>query len=203
LPLLEDDYHGATPLIQESAALFQEAGEHAVSEWERVGLAWLLLRDGRLDDAMSSLEHSLSVLKQAGARWLFVEVLWTAGHVARLRKDYHRGRPLLTEGLRLAQQAGYQTSLPYFLSGLAGVANQTGQLRYATRLYGAADLIGQNIGVPTVPWEVAETERDLTLIRAQLGEEAFAAAWAEGQAMTLEQAVAYALEETGSGLPPP
>jgi hypothetical protein len=30
-----------------------------------------------------------------------------------------------------------------------------------------------------------------------LGEEAFAAAWAEGRAMSLEQAVAYALEESG------
>jgi hypothetical protein len=32
--------------------------------------------------------------------------------------------------------------------------------------------------------------------RAALGEEAFAAAWAEGQAMTLEEAVAYALENS-------
>jgi hypothetical protein len=38
-------------------------------------------------------------------------------------------------------------------------------------------------------------DRDVAVARAQLGETAFAAAWAEGRAMTLEQAVAYALEE--------
>jgi hypothetical protein len=32
-------------------------------------------------------------------------------------------------------------------------------------------------------------------LRRDLGEAAFAAAWAEGQALTLEQAVAFALEE--------
>lgn len=31
---------------------------------------------------------------------------------------------------------------------------------------------------------------------ASLGEDAFAALWAEGRAMTLEQVIAYALEET-------
>jgi UDP-N-acetylmuramyl pentapeptide synthase len=36
-------------------------------------------------------------------------------------------------------------------------------------------------------------------VRAALGEEAFAAAWAEGQAMTREQAIAYALEEEVKG----
>ena len=42
--------------------------------------------------------------------------------------------------------------------------------------------------------EQADQERVLSEVRAQLGEAAFAAAWEEGQAMTLEQAVEYALE---------
>jgi len=38
-------------------------------------------------------------------------------------------------------------------------------------------------------------ERTAAAVRSQLGESAFEEAWAEGQAMTFEQAVAYALEE--------
>jgi hypothetical protein len=45
------------------------------------------------------------------------------------------------------------------------------------------------------PVDKDDYERDVALARAQLGEEAFAAAWAEGQAMSLEEAIAYALGE--------
>ena len=41
-------------------------------------------------------------------------------------------------------------------------------------------------------------EREVTVVRAALSQDAFAAAWAEGRAMTLEQAVAYALDEQPS-----
>ena len=45
------------------------------------------------------------------------------------------------------------------------------------------------------PAERHEWERYVPATRAQLDEATFTAAWAEGQAMSLEQAVAYALEE--------
>jgi hypothetical protein len=45
------------------------------------------------------------------------------------------------------------------------------------------------------PVDRGDYERDVALARAQLGEEAFVIAWATGQAMSLEQAIAYALEE--------
>ncbi len=38
-------------------------------------------------------------------------------------------------------------------------------------------------------------DRDIGAVRTQLDPITFAAAWAEGQAMTLEQAVAYVLEK--------
>jgi hypothetical protein len=41
-----------------------------------------------------------------------------------------------------------------------------------------------------------EHDRAVATARAELGEEAFAAAWEEGKKMTMEQAVEYALEES-------
>ncbi|HJZ45519.1 MAG TPA: hypothetical protein VKE41_00065 [Roseiflexaceae bacterium] len=43
-------------------------------------------------------------------------------------------------------------------------------------------------------------DRDIATTRAQLDDATFAAAWAEGRAMTLEQAIAYALEVDAIGM---
>jgi len=43
---------------------------------------------------------------------------------------------------------------------------------------------------------LAEYDRNVAGVRETLGEEAFAIAWARGQALTLEQAVTYAREKT-------
>jgi hypothetical protein len=49
---------------------------------------------------------------------------------------------------------------------------------------------------PVQQWERAENELAVAWARAALGKERFAGAWTEGRAMTLEQAIAYALDET-------
>jgi hypothetical protein len=47
------------------------------------------------------------------------------------------------------------------------------------------------------PVEQADVDRDLATIRTHLDEARFTLACAEGRAMTLEQAIAYALEGSG------
>jgi hypothetical protein len=54
----------------------------------------------------------------------------------------------------------------------------------------------QTIDDSRPPVEQANVDHDFALIRAQLDEAVIAAAWAEGQAMTMEQAIAYGLAET-------
>jgi hypothetical protein len=49
--------------------------------------------------------------------------------------------------------------------------------------------------VPMPPVARADYERDVAIARTELDEVTWNPAWAEGQAMTLEQAVAYALQE--------
>jgi hypothetical protein len=77
--------------------------------------------------------------------------------------------------------------------GLARLALAAGQARRAVQLLAAA---GPAVNTRmTGPVDRDDYERDVTVGRAQLGESAFAA-WAEGQALSLEEAVALALAET-------
>jgi len=81
------------------------------------------------------------------------------------------------------------------LIGLAGVAAAGGQALRAARLLGAADARAEAGATYTDAADSLYKGRTMSSAIAQLGEAAFAAARAEGWAMTFEQAADYALEE--------
>jgi hypothetical protein len=85
------------------------------------------------------------------------------------------------------------------VEGLAELAMAQGQLERAVRLVGTATALRDALGTPMPPNGRAQYERDLAAMRAALGEETFTAAWAAGSAMTLEDAVQYALDDTSLG----
>ncbi len=70
------------------------------------------------------------------------------------------------------------------------------QPQCAAQLWGAAAALREAIGAPLPPNEREEYERDVAAVREALGEEAFSATWVEGRAMSMEQAVAYAMGES-------
>jgi cob(I)alamin adenosyltransferase len=84
-----------------------------------------------------------------------------------------------------------------FLEGAAALFSRQGKHHQAVRLCGALDELYQRIRLGLPLRERSENEEALASARAALGEEAFTAAWKEGQAMTLEQARACALDEMG------
>jgi hypothetical protein len=81
------------------------------------------------------------------------------------------------------------------LLGLAGIAIVDGKPTRAARLLAAADKFIIAFDGEWWTVEQADYERYLAAARAKLDEAAFIAAWATGRAMTMEQAIAYALEE--------
>ena len=77
----------------------------------------------------------------------------------------------------------------------AGLAAAEGRPERAVRLYACASVLRGSVG--THPSEVGWPDPDTAVaeLRSTLGEEAFAEAWAQGRAMRLDEALAYALEE--------
>ena len=85
------------------------------------------------------------------------------------------------------------------LGGFDALAGRQQQWERAARLFGAADSIYADLGTALPVAIGAESRRTVSDARGALGEEAFAAAWAEGGAMSLEQAAAFALAELPDG----
>ena len=82
------------------------------------------------------------------------------------------------------------------LAGFAAVLGMTHQPEQAARLFGSAECLFEGMGVILDPADQQEFDHYVAVVRNQLDETAFAKAWAEGRAMTLEQAIEFALEET-------
>ena len=95
------------------------------------------------------------------------------------------------------QQLDSKYEIGACLWNLGYAVQRAGNSARAVHLYGAAKNFLDSIGA----WnerEASEFENDLAPCRAALDESEFATAMEQGRAMTMEQAVAYALEESGS-----
>jgi DNA-binding NarL/FixJ family response regulator len=77
------------------------------------------------------------------------------------------------------------------LTGLARLAAKV-RPEGAVRLFAAAEAVQRRVGLTPAPALRAKNERAIASARAKLGEEAFAAVWAAGGELSLEQAVAEA-----------
>jgi predicted component of type VI protein secretion system len=111
---------------------------------------------------------------------------------------------MLRESLRLAWDLDYTVVIQCSIYSLACVAASREQPVLAARLWGAVEGLEEAYGVriASLILSVTNYEGRLGIVRAQLGEEAYSEAWAEGKAMALERAVEYSLSEDEQHEPP-
>jgi hypothetical protein len=121
--------------------------------------------------------------------------LYGLGQDAQRRGDWDQATALHRESLEMRVEQGAKQGMVASLDGLAGVALGQGRPDRTARLMGAAEALLAALGASLPPGERDDHDRRVVDLRAALGEEAFAAAWAEGRAMSIEQAVEYGLEE--------
>ena len=95
----------------------------------------------------------------------------------------------------MAWALGSRISIVDGLRYLAWVARIDGQAERAARLRGATEALHEATGRRTSAWVHQDTEVETALLREALGDAGFEAAWRDGRAMSLDQAVRYALEE--------
>jgi hypothetical protein len=88
---------------------------------------------------------------------------------------------------------GSKRGITESLSSLARLAAASGEPERAAPLLGVAEALFEEIGIRMDPNDRMEFDHSLAATRSRLGEEAFTAAWEQGRAMTVEQAIAYAL----------
>jgi predicted ATPase len=154
-------------------------------------------RMGDLDRAAELWEESRAVQERSGAKVLAV-TFNNLGFVALLRGEHETARRRFAEGMTVAREGDDRRGTAISLRSFSLLAAVTGEPRRAARLIGAAEALFTALGIEDDWSRVQEATRSAADVRAQLGEDAFAAAWEEGRALSLDAAVAVALEGTDS-----
>lgn len=148
------------------------------------------------DDELAEKLYSEAIAlfqTQAGLGPLAANALHNLGHVTLRRGEDTRALGLFQTCLRVDIQGEETVRSGPTVAGIAGVWQARGQPQRAARLLGAAAMMAETGGFALEAADRADTERILAAVRSQVSAEEFVAAWGEGHAMSLEEAVAYAL----------
>ena len=192
---LNDDQE-ARSLLTESLALYREQGNRWGAAYALNSLGEQARARGDIQEAAERYAESLALFREVRDVLGISMVLSNQGYLALQQGNLPRAAALLRESLQPRYERKDRGGAVAFLPGLAAVAAARGRTREAVRLFGAVEALLEHLGTSLERNERADYDRYVAAVRTQLDQAAFATAWAQGRAMTLEQAVALALEET-------
>jgi transposase/tetratricopeptide (TPR) repeat protein len=190
------DLDAARALYAEACELHRSLESHSEIAGSLCMLGRIALGQGNLESAQAELEEALGLWRGMGDPRGIAWALRLLGQLALRRDAWREARRLLEESLALCQALRNAEGGAVALEGLARVAAGQGNPVRAVRLYGAAEALRATGPGALAPDEQADLALQLVAVRHTLSEEAFAAAWAEGAALTWPDAAALACEET-------
>ncbi len=192
------DHKRGAAFLEASLALKRELGNKWDIAITLTSLGECARLQGDYERAAELNEESLALCKEMGEdvdKHTMAYTLGNLGSVEIRLGNYERATLLLVESLAILREVGDKQVAAMFLASLAGVAVFVGQPKKAARLFSASAAQLEEIASIMDMADQRDYDLNLAAARAQLDEAAWQAAWAEGRAMSMEQAIEYALEQ--------
>ncbi|MEZ4707809.1 MAG: LuxR C-terminal-related transcriptional regulator [Caldilineaceae bacterium] len=183
-------YALAQEAIEEGLHLCQQQGDSRTEASFLYGRGLVTVAQQRYDQARPSFEQSLSTLRQLGDKRSVTMCLAGLADVALSRQETERARDYIDEALLLSYEVGDRWFAAYTVDGLAAAATMEGQVSDAARFFAAADAMRTAIGAATPAARQSVRTAALQTIQRHLDQPTFAAVWAEGERLTLEEILA-------------
>lgn len=184
----------AVPLLTETIAISRALDDKIDLGWAINKLGLVALYQGRLAEADRLLVESLALFTQLDYQRGIAWVLGCIGWVQFGEGNNARAAELLEDSLARYQTLGEKRNIAFCLERLASLAVVQGRMVRAARLFGAASTLRQTRAVLLPPADHAQYAPFLAQLHAALDADSMTAAWADGAALSIEQAIAYALQ---------
>jgi predicted ATPase/DNA-binding SARP family transcriptional activator len=189
---LRSDHVAARPLLEESIPLFRRAADTHWLAWALLFLGNVALAQSSLAEAETLLEESLSLRRDGGEQRGIGIALCALALVVVQRGEHTRAHSYLAEGLQVLASLDDRWFVAMGLTGAALAAAHGGDPRRAVQLAGAANAIAESIRAALPPYIRDIAAAALDVADADLSAAEYEAAWDEGRALRLHQAVALA-----------
>ncbi len=190
---LEGDYDRARSLHAECLVIFQALGDRAGVAWSLNSQGDVARDQGDSTGAQALYEQGLVIFRELGDRSAIATTLADLGSLASERGSFAVAHTLYGESVRLFQQLNHRRGIARLLECFACSAAVQLEAERSLRLAGAAAALRQEIGVPLTPAEKSKLESGLEAARRALADSAGVAAWLEGWALPVQEAVEEAL----------
>ena len=195
----QGDRRKAEEFFMKTLAKYRDRGDRFMTAEVLNALGEVTRFEGDYERASTFYEQALEILRELRSHFLPATPLIGLAWVSLHRGDYRKARALFQESLELHREYGYRIGMmEECLGGFAAILGLTGKPEPAARLFGAMESLLESIRMTrgTDATDQKEYDHYIAVVRSQLDKAAFAKAWAEGRAMTLEQAIEFALRET-------
>jgi predicted ATPase/DNA-binding CsgD family transcriptional regulator len=189
------DYEQAESRLNEGLIACRQSGDLRQISSALSGLGELAVRRGQYERASDLLRESLNISEHLGEKWGIAIALGSLGWLALRQHDFREMMKLLGESLGVRMETGDRGGIAWCLEKLAEADGEQSHFQRAAVVFGAASALRAPLESVMDGADLPDYERMIFRLRTALGKEAFAEAWNEGQAMTLKQAVDYALAE--------
>lgn len=187
-------YDDAEKKYLESLAMFQTFGNKLMVAYVFSGLGELARHQGDFGRSESFWDQNLRIFQELRVPHAYSHSYQALASMSFRQGGYRKAKDLFTASLKISRENRVRSGIVSCLAGLAGILAISDKPEQAARLFGAAELILESIGA-LEPADQLDFDLFNALVRKQLTEDAFRKARDEGRAMTMEQVIAYALEE--------
>jgi predicted ATPase/DNA-binding SARP family transcriptional activator len=177
---------------EESLALRRELDDRQGVAVSLNNLGNLAHKQGDYATAQALYEEGLGLFRELEDRWGIAGSLHNLGMVAHEQGDGVAAQALYAESLTLRKELGDRKGVVECLESLATLLS-IGEAPKAVRLWGAVGALREALGSPVLVDEQERYEQQIARIHSVLGTDAFATAWQEGHALSMERATEYAL----------
>jgi len=194
--ILEGDFSSnITGWLEEARMIYDQLGDKSGKADTFDLLGRIAFWQGDYEQARIFLEESIALYEQTGS--LFMESWFRVrlAYVTLRQGEIMQAQSMFKNVLRHFQDTNNMIGLVYTIEGVASLHVGQGQPGRAARLFAWADAMREKIGDHRPPIEQNSIERDLEVIHSHLNNSDFARLSTEGQSMTVDEAVALALDE--------